>query len=216
MLSTTEHSCVKGNKYYTVTWVCTPLNLQAYWSTLEKATRFNARLYCYLYLCKSQQYYPDHIGQTGNVGGPSSLFLHNLTGKSQGTAKCTTRAFIIRPGRQELGCCTLMMLNSSVSPVVPGQPRALKATVCIELMVSLKPNHCISIANNRTNPFVQLWGYHQWHPSTSLLMTVTVQCEGNSLICSPECGWHHEANSVRAAAITSHHTHLMQRTWLKH
>lgn len=89
----------EGQQNIIVTCVSTPPNLLVYWSTLEKLTRFNARLYRHLYLCKNEQYYPDHIGQTGYIDGPSSLFLKNLMIKSQWMTKHTTRAFIFWPGR---------------------------------------------------------------------------------------------------------------------
>lgn len=54
------------------------------------------------------------------------------------------------------------------------------------VMWSIFTVFCINAASWWTNTFAHPCSY-QWHPSTSLPTTVTVQCKGNSLVCSPEC-----------------------------
>lgn len=46
-------------------------------------------------------------------------------------AKHTTRAFTTHPGRQELGCCTLLMLISSISAVVQAAQQLQEDNKCM-------------------------------------------------------------------------------------
>lgn len=93
--------------------VSTPLHLQVYWSTIS----FSARFHSSIHSCKSFA-----TGQTGNIHGPSLLWFLFFKILQHPAKHTTTRALIVWPGRQELGWCSSVMLNSSGPLLAPGQP----------------------------------------------------------------------------------------------